>query len=95
MRRKHKNGSNNAYDITCCRNAIKSLCFGRFHIDETTTVLTFGEHNNAVNQSIDRVILAHAHIQTGMMHSATLTFDDVTGFAVLTAKNLDAESFAF
>jgi hypothetical protein len=41
------------------------------------------------------VVLAHAHVATGMVCGATLTLDDVAGLYNLTAKLLDAESFAF
>ena len=64
-------------------------------VDETTTVLAFGKYNHAVNEGIDCVILTHAYIQTGMMHSTALTLDDIARFSALTAKNLNTESFAF
>ena len=61
-------------------------------VDETTTVLAFGKYNHAVNEGIDCVILTHAYIQTGMMHSTALTLDDIARFSALTAKNLNTES---
>lgn len=64
-------------------------------VDETTTVFAFGKYNHAVNEGIDCVILTHAYIQTGMMHSTALTLDDIARFSALTAKNLNTESFAF
>ena len=65
------------------------------HVDETAAFLAGGEHNHTVNESIDGMILTHAHVQTGMVNCATLTFDNIARFGVLTAKNLHSESFAF
>lgn len=76
----------------------KALCLGKFqrlHVDESTALFAAGEHNCAVNKRIKGVVLAHTHIQTGVMNCATLTLDDVACFGVLTAKNLYSESFAF
>ena len=53
------------------------------------------ELNDAVNKSIDRVILAHAYIFTGMVNCTALTLDDVACLSMLTAKNLNSESCAF
>ena len=72
------------------------LCLGDGHnVDELATLATFGEHNDAVDEGIDCVVLAEAYVQTRVMHGAALTFDDVAGFACLTTKNLDTESLAF
>lgn len=71
------------------------LCLGRLHVDELAAFLALGEYNNTVDESEESVILAHAYIEAGMMHCATLTLDDVAGFAILTAENLYTESFAF
>ena len=64
-------------------------------VDKPTAILAFGEYYNAVDQSVDGVVLAHAYVEAGMVNCATLTLDDVTGFAMLTAENLYTESFAF
>jgi len=70
-----------------------SLCGS--HIDEATSVAALGEEHRAVNESVDSVILAHAYILARVVHCTALTLDDVTCLASLTAKNLDAETFAF
>ena len=64
------------------------------YVDETTAVFAFSEENCTVNESVECVVLAHANILTGVVNCTTLTFEDVTCFSVLTAKNLNAESFA-
>lgn len=72
------------------------LCFSfGLHVDETTAFLTLSEHNCTVNKSVDCVVLTHAYVQARVVHCATLTFDDIACFGVLTAKNLHTESFAF
>lgn len=58
------------------------LSFFRLHVDELATLFSCGEYHNTVDEREESVILAHAYIQTGMMHCATLTFDNVTCFAV-------------
>jgi len=74
----------------------QDLClFVGSYVDELASILTLGEENNTVNKRIDCVVLTHTHIKTGMMNSTALTLDDVTCLSVLTAKNLNAESFAF
>lgn len=73
----------------------KGLCLSLgFYVDEATTFLALGEHHCAVNKRIEGVILAHAHVDAGMVHGTALTFDDVACLGVLTAKNLHSESFA-
>ena len=64
-------------------------------VDELATVATFAELYSAADEGIESVVLADTDIQTGMVHCAALTFQDVTCFAVLTAKNFYAESLAF
>ena len=78
-----------------CVRCARGLRLCGLHIDELTAVLTFGKYYDTVNQSKQRVILAHTHVFTGMMHCTALTFDDVACFCKLTAKNLNAQSFAF
>ena len=74
--------------------SLSALGLKGLHVDKLTAVFTLSKYYSAINQSIDGVILAHAYIQTGMVNSTTLTLDDVTGFSILTAKNLNSESFA-
>ena len=61
-------------------------------VDVASAVL---ELHNTVNQSIQRVVLAHANVLAGTMLCTALTADDVTGLGKLTTKNLHAEAFAF
>ena len=72
------------------------LLFGSVldHVDVGVTSAVL-ELYGTVNQSIQRVILAHANILAGTMLGTALTADDVTGLGKLTTKNLDAEAFAF
>ena len=67
----------------------------RSDIDEAATVLSFRENNYTVNQSVDCVVFAHTHVLAGVMNCTTLTLDDIACFAILTAENLNTESFAF
>lgn len=71
------------------------LRFFGLHVDELATLFAGGEHHDSVDESEESVILAHTHVETGVVNCATLTLDDVTGFAMLTAENLYTESFAF
>ncbi len=71
------------------------LCLGGSHVNKAASVFAFAEHYHTVNECVNGVILAHAHVFTGMVHSATLALDDVAGFGKLTTKNLNSESFAF
>ena len=66
----------------------------RGDVDEAATVTTGGESNGAINESVEGVVLAHAHVQTGMVNGATLTLDDVACLGKLTTKNLNTESCA-
>ncbi len=57
--------------------------------------LAFSEDNYTVDQSEKSVVLAHTYVEAGVVNCATLTLDDVAGFAMLTTENLYSESFAF
>lgn len=59
--------------------------------DAAVTIATV-EGYDAISQCIESVILAHADVGAGIVHSATLTHDDVAGDALLTAPNLNTES---
>ncbi len=39
------------------------------------------------------MVFAHANIFTGVVNCAALTLDDVASLSILTAKNLNSESF--
>lgn len=73
----------------------RALCLSRLHVDKLASFLALGEYYYTVDKSKQGVILTHAYVETGMMNGTTLTLDDVTGFAMLTAENLYTESFAF
>ncbi len=65
------------------------------HVDKLAAVLSFGEHNHAVDEGEESVILTHAYILAGVMNSAALTLQNVAGLSILTTKNLYAKTFAF
>lgn len=71
------------------------LCLSRLYVDKLASLFAFGEYYYTVDKSKQSVVLAHTYIKAGMVNCATLTLDDVTGFAMLTAENLYTESFAF
>ncbi len=72
------------------------LCLGDgCYVDEAATVATFGEEHGAIYQGVERVILAHAYIETGVMYGSTLALDDVACLGELAAKNLNTQTFAF
>ena len=74
----------------------EDLCFAYgSYVDELATVAAFGELYGAVHEGVESVVFAHAYVEARVVYGATLTFDDVTGFAVLTTENLYSESFAF
>lgn len=65
------------------------------HVDELATLFACGEHYNSVDEGEQSVVFAHAYIQSGMMLSATLTLQDVSGFAVRPTEDFHTKSFAF
>lgn len=71
------------------------LCFRRLDVDELAAFFALCEDNYTINESEKSVVLAHANVEARVVYGATLTFDDVTGFAMLTTENLYSESFAF
>lgn len=52
------------------------------NVDKLATLFAGGEDNNTVDKGEDSVVLTHTHIQTGMVYSATLTLDDISGTAI-------------
>lgn len=72
------------------------LCFGNgSHVDEATSVTTLGKEDETIDKSVECVVLTDTDVETGMVDCTTLTFEDVAGFSKLTAKDFDAEAFAF
>ncbi len=72
-----------------------SVCCVGLHVDELATLFACGEYNYSVDEGEESVILAHADIETGMVHCATLAFDDIARLTVRTTKNFHTKSFAF
>jgi len=66
-----------------------------FTLINLLTIATFGEHYSAVDEGIDGVVLAQAHVETGVVHCATLALDDVAGLGKLATEDFHAESLAF
>ena len=64
-------------------------------VDELATVATFAELYSAADEGIESVVLADTDIQTGMVHCAALTFENVAGFGELAAEDLNTQTFAF
>ena len=53
----------------------------RLNIHVFSSLLTNREDYDAVNEGEESVVFAHTHIQTRVVLSATLTFDNVAGTA--------------
>ena len=70
------------------------LCLGGSHVDKLAAVLSFGEHNHAIDEGEESVILTHAYVLAGMMNGAALALQNVAGLAVAATEDLDAKSFA-
>ena len=70
------------------------LCGGDY-ADEAAVFAAFVEFHHTVDEGVERVILAHAYILARVVDGTALTHDDVAGDALLTAKNLNAQAFAF
>lgn len=65
------------------------------HVDELAAILTCGESYYTIDKGEEGMILTHTDVETGMVNSATLALEDVTGFAVRSTKNFHTESFTF
>lgn len=72
-----------------------SHCFEGLHVDILAAFLTGGEEHYTVNESKESMVFAHTYIKPGVMLSATLTLDDIAGFAFAAAENFNTKSFAF
>lgn len=70
-------------------------CLVGLNVDKFATLFACCEHNNAIDEGEKGVVFAHTHVETGMMYSSALAFDDIAGFASGTAIDLHSESFAF
>ena len=68
----------------------------RSYVDELAAVATFGELNCAADKGHRGYGLYRYLVQTGVKGGCTaLAFQDIAGFGILTAENLNTESFAF
>lgn len=73
-------------------NGRSGLCYHRY---KRPVFAALAEYNHTVGKCKQGVILANAHILARVMLGAALTYNDVAGNHLLTAINLDAQSFAF
>jgi len=64
------------------------------HTDSTAVETTFPELYDSINESIERVVLAHSNVSAGIVTCAALANDNVACHALLTTKNLDAQSLS-
>ena len=60
------------------------------HGDVGTILAAFVELHHAVDESIQRVISAHANILAGVVGGTALTDNDIAGDALLTTKDFNA-----
>ena len=63
--------------------------------DVRFVVVSFPELHDAVDEGEEGMVIAHTHVEAGMMACATLTDDDVACFGVLSAEKFHTQSFAF
>ena len=69
---------------------VRGLLLGWEDADEGAVFAAFVEFDDAVDEGVEGVILAHADVLAGVVDGAALADDDVAGDAFLTAKNLNA-----
>ena len=75
---------------------IEVLCLGhRSYVDELAAVATFGELNCAVDKGIEGMVFTDTYVQTGVVNCTALAFQDIAGFGILTAENLNTDSRPF
>ena len=67
---------------------------GGCHYVNVSVACAMLELNGSVNECIQGMILAHAHIHARTMNCATLTTDDVASLGKLTTINFHAKSLA-
>ncbi len=60
---------------------------------ERTVFAALAELHFAINESEQRVVLAHAHVSTGVVSRTALTHDDVASYQSLAAEDFYAETF--
>jgi hypothetical protein len=67
--------------------------FAGNHRHERTVIAAFAEHYFAIDESEQRVVLAHAYVLAGVVLGAALTHDDVAGNEGLATEDFYAETF--
>ena len=67
----------------------------RLHVDKLAPLFAGRENHDSIDESEKGVVFAHSDVEAGMMLSATLTLDDVAGFAFAAAEDFHTETFAF
>ena len=65
------------------------------YVHELASFLTGREHNDTVDECEQGVVFAHTYVQTRVVLCTTLTFNDVTGFALRPTGDFYAKAFAF
>ena len=63
--------------------------------DKRAVLTAFVELHNAVAKSVEGVVLAHTDVAARVVDGTTLTDDNVTGDAGLSAEDFNAQTFAF
>ena len=74
------------------RLTLKALLGQRSYTNVRFARRLLAELNCTVNQCKKSVVLTHTHVVTGVVYCTSLTNDDVTGLAYLTAENLYTET---
>ena len=80
--------------IYCCLFGISFVCIMlsfclRYYRNSALVLATLVEIHNAVNESVQGVVLADTHILTRVVLCATLANDDVAGDNLLSTPNLN------
>jgi hypothetical protein len=76
----------NYYDVP------SSSC--RLYRNVGPVVPSFAKRNPTVDERIERMVFANAHVQSGVMLRAALANNDVAGLADFSAENFESESLA-
>lgn len=62
--------------------------------DHAAVTLTALEGHDAIGNGIERVVLANLYVGAGIVNSTALTHDDVAGYALLAAPDLNTKSLS-
>ena len=58
--------------------------------DEAAVTSRLREDDYSVRQCVERVVLAHTHVFTGVVLCPSLTYDDISSLAGFASKDLNA-----